>query len=105
MIVELKSLLPALSHSSEEDSSLFRETFRHREALPPETDSFFLPPMPAEAEKEEASHPDSIPSADETKLSLLLEQLLRNAERNTASTEKIAELLESRENTAVPLYN
>ena len=101
MIVELKSLLPPPEAAPPETVSLLRETASARdktaqvwehsaeEGLPPGNPE--LPPLPGE-------------SAEST-LPVLLEQLIRCSEKNAESTEKIADLLESRESSALPVYN
>ena len=103
MIVELKSLLPPPEAAPSETVSLLRETASARdktapvrehsaeEGLPPGNPELSPPPLPGE-------------SAEST-LPVLLEQLIRCSEKNAESTEKIADLLESRESSALPVYN
>ena len=103
MIVELKSLLPPPEAAPPETVSLLRETASARdktaqvwehsaeEGLPPGNPELPPPPLPGE-------------SAEST-LPVLLEQLIRCSEKNAESTEKIADLLESRESSALPVYN
>ena len=103
MIVELKSLLPAPEENLEKSVSLFREALSPRLPLTPEPEP---PPQFAAAEANSGdSSPDSLETASENPLAYLLEQLIQYSEKNAASTEKIADLLESRESTPVPVYN
>lgn len=103
MTVELKSLLSSQEEKLEESISLVREALfppvpqlpeSYREH-PPERESESTGALPHVPGEEHAENP----------LAYLLEQLIRYAEQNAASTEKIADLLEYRENAAPPTYN
>ena len=98
MIVELKSLIPALEESFEEGAEQFSKvlTAEQSAAEKPLTE---IPELLARLQKEETfSGENTISPSKEHTVPLLLEQLLRSSERNASSSEKIADLLENREN-------
>lgn len=105
MIVELKSLIPALEESFEEGAEEFSKvlTAEQSAAAKPLTE---IPELLARLQKEETfSGENTISPSKEHTVPLLLEQLLRSSERNASSSEKIADLLENRENVFTPTYN
>ena len=102
MIVELKSLLPALEESFEEITRAASAEHNVPEpaAFRQETEVLQFPALQiAPTEETQAI------SAGDSTVPLLLEQLIQSSERNAASSEKIAELLETRETGSNLTYN
>lgn len=103
MIVELKSLLPSPEEELRENVSLFREALPSRVPLVPDTSQTLRLAKAEETPGEPPPSPETLSS--ENALTHLLEQLIQYSEQNAASTEKIADILESRESTNFPVYN
>ena len=88
MLVELNSLLPLLTERLE--NSVVENALSTREEKQKTFYSFReeLPEVPQSFSAE---------SSGESRISVLLEQLLRVAERSAGSTEKVADLMEQQE--------